>query len=91
MSRTHRPGEFTNYDLDAAPIEIPPGGVSLKACSFRNLEMGALRFPFFSREGAVLIPATSLASGSGPATLAEVRAQGFLKRSTATVALIGAF
>ena len=51
MSRTHRPVEFTNYDLDAAPIEIPPGGVSLRACSFRNLEMAGITIPVLFARG----------------------------------------
>src|SRR6476660_6661055 len=46
--------------------------------------------PFLSREGAVLIPASSLVPGLAQATSAAVRPQGFLRRSTATVALIGA-
>jgi len=51
MSKTHRPIEFTNYELDAAPIEIPPGGVSLKACSFRNLDMAGIVISVFIARG----------------------------------------
>jgi hypothetical protein len=51
MSKTYRPVEFTNYELDAAPIEIPPGGVSLKACSFRNLEMAGITIPVLFARG----------------------------------------
>src|SRR5262249_16900825 len=42
-----------------------------------------------SHGGAILIPATSLVPGLGQATSAAVRPQGFLKRSTAIVVLIG--
>jgi hypothetical protein len=59
MSKTYRPVEFTNYELDAAPIEIPPGGVSLKACSFRNLEMAGITIPVLFARGCTLIPPTS--------------------------------
>ena len=51
MPTTHRPTEITNYALDAAPIEIPPGGVSLKACSFRNLDMAGIVIPVFFARG----------------------------------------
>jgi uncharacterized protein YjbI with pentapeptide repeats len=51
MFKTHRPVQFTNYELDAAPIEIPPGGVSLTACSFRNLEMAGITIPVLFARG----------------------------------------
>jgi len=51
MLTTQRPVEITNYALDAAPIEIPPGGVSLKACSFRNLDMAGIVIPVFFARG----------------------------------------
>src|SRR5215468_534554 len=51
MSKTHRPIAFTNYELDAASIEIPPGGVSLTACSFRNLDLTEVSFRVFIARG----------------------------------------
>jgi uncharacterized protein YjbI with pentapeptide repeats len=51
MPGAHRPVEFTNCQLEAAPIEIPPGGVSLKDCSFRKLDMGGLTIRFFVARG----------------------------------------
>lgn len=51
MSRTHRPIEITNCALDTTPIEIAPGGVSLKACSFRNVDMAGILIPVFIARG----------------------------------------
>jgi len=51
MSSTHRPVEFTNYELDAAPIEISPAGVLLTACSFRNIEIAGIAVPVFIARG----------------------------------------
>jgi uncharacterized protein YjbI with pentapeptide repeats len=51
MSKRYRPIELADYELDAAPIVIPPGGISLKACSFRNLDMaGIVISVFIARE-----------------------------------------
>src|SRR6478736_3516954 len=51
MSTTHRPIEITDYAFDASPIEIPPGGVSLKACSFRTVDLAGILIPFFIARG----------------------------------------
>jgi hypothetical protein len=51
MSTTSRPVEMANCSFDAAPIEIPSGGVSLKTCSFRNLAMAGLVIPVFFARG----------------------------------------
>jgi hypothetical protein len=51
MSQIHRLIELADYELDAAPIVIPPGGISLKACSFRNLDMAGIVISVFIARG----------------------------------------
>jgi hypothetical protein len=51
MSSTKRPTELMNYALDAAPIEIPPSGVSMRACSFRNVDIVGIVIPIFFARG----------------------------------------
>jgi uncharacterized protein YjbI with pentapeptide repeats len=51
MSKIHRPIELVDCEFDAAPIVIPPGGISLKACSFRNLDMAGIVISVFIARG----------------------------------------
>src|SRR5580765_4035011 len=51
MSTTYRRIEFTNYELDASSIEIPPGACSMKSCSFRSVDLAGILIPVFIARG----------------------------------------
>ena len=91
MPRAHRPVEFTNCRL-RRPLrpEIPPGGVSLKDCSFRKLDRAGITIRFFVARGCGFDFCNFAGTRFGAGYLGGGEGPGFRKRSTATVASTGA-
>jgi hypothetical protein len=51
MSKANRPTEIANCALDAGALELPSGGVLLKACSFRSVNLAGIPIPVFIARG----------------------------------------
>lgn len=79
MSTTTAPLRLRICALDATPIEIPPGGVSLKACSFRNVDMAGILIPVFVARGCSFDSCNFTGTRFGAGYFGDGEAAGFFQ------------